>query len=227
MPPISKQEQTDENTIRSTKKWFIGTHSGEKIVQMDPYKFLCISESRRDVYKLSAHWAFDLPDLKDRQGVDFAFISKEQDAKLHLAVWAHQSALAVAGRLETMFRIPKAIDRGEHSAGRHKPFYHQVPYNSLVTHCILLRYLYTGDLTNQVDLRSFHITYAGLVGQEHLREPTKAFLAKLLLEPMRTARWEDIWPLAARYEMHDLVEKCVKLQRENDLFVRMLCRPIK
>lgn len=186
-----------------------------------------ISESRRDAYKLSAHWAFDLSDLKDRQGVDFAFISKDKDAKLHLAVWAHQSALAVAGRLETMFRIPKAIDRGDGSTGRHKPFYHQAPYNSLVTHCILLRYLYTGDLSNQVDLRNFHITYAGLVGQEHLREPTKAYLAKLLLEPIRTARWEDIWPLAARYEMHDLVEKCVTMKRENDLFVRLLCRPSK
>ncbi|KAG0336006.1 hypothetical protein BG000_007023 [Podila horticola] len=161
--------------------------------------------------------------MKNCETLDYMFVFKHPGTHQLVGLWAHQDRLAYTGRLASLFRIPLPRDPNSGSGGR--------VYNvgaaqingpatascarvvrSIVTHCALLRYVYTNEVKLEVDLREFHITGGDdlqLLKQKMssgLRKGT--YLAGLLENPHRIVLKEDVVTMATLYEMWDLAQKC-------------------
>ncbi|KAF9317858.1 hypothetical protein BG003_000254 [Podila horticola] len=166
-----------------------------------------------------------LAELQDGRSLDFYFAFTHPLDGTRVALWAHQDRLASAGYLANLYQIPTDVEnnpgpsnRAYKTTGAIASF---APYNwmvrSVVTHCVILRYIYTGQLELQVNFDDFWFTAMdGLLPVGHTGDanvPHDAFAVELVSSPIRIAVKEDVLELANGYKMWDLVKSCFgKLQ---------------
>lgn len=155
-------------------------------------------------------------DLVNGRTVDFNFVFKDKQTNLQVALWAHQSRLCRLGNFARIFGIPKPVDVSG-ASGRLYQITGGITMDetftsrdgllrSIFAHCILLRFMYTGQLCRDFHLDEFFFTVPEPpTGASVNRD---AFARELMLIPLRSAPWEDIRGLATVYEMWDAVNEC-------------------
>ncbi|KAG0029298.1 hypothetical protein BGZ82_008041 [Podila clonocystis] len=167
---------------------------------------------------------YHLASLKDRKTQDFIFTFKHPETHLLVCLFAHQDRLAFVGSFARRFQIPQPrgwrdspLGRRANGAAAKFNGSGKVPYKTVVgfllANCAMLRYIYTGEVTCEVDLRDFSFT----AGDDRTPADRKAtgkgfsgFLDELLSVPVRVAKKEDIIEAATIYELPDLAKRCKK-----------------
>lgn len=143
------------------------------------------------------------------ESLDFAFLFPFFAGNRPVAVWAHQRVLAIHGNFQSTFNIPNVFAPGP-APGR----LHEIPGDSLVAYCALIHYMYTGHAQLEVDLRKFTIHPWPYPSPEEYQVRGNV-VDHLLVRPLRTVSWMELYQLALRYELNDLRDQCVyRLQEE-------------
>ncbi|KAG0336005.1 hypothetical protein BG000_007022 [Podila horticola] len=143
---------------------------------------------------------------------DFAFVFKGTGNRL-IALWTYQSQLAAAGTFKTLYRLPNVPD-AESSPSSTKRARHskdvciQVPEFSLVAHCALIRYLETGDLERQINLRRFIMSSVQNDSPDQPKQCGGDIVNELRQDPWKLVSWRQVYQLALRYGLVELQQLC-------------------
>ncbi|KAG0347984.1 hypothetical protein BG005_011781 [Podila minutissima] len=159
--------------------------------------------------------------LKDWRTQDFVFTFEHPETHMLVCLFSHQDWLARLGNFARRFNIPKPrssrdspLGRRDHGTVAKFKAYSTAPFKTvgfLLANCAMLKYIYTGQVSREVDLREFFFTAGDnrtLAEKTVSGEGCSGFLDELLAIPLRVANKEDIIKAATFYELPDLVKKC-------------------
>lgn len=93
--------------------------------------------------------------MREAFTADFEFEFTDPVSKNCVVLWAHQSVLMLTGAFKTMYDLPRSLDLS--FAGVYMFTTARVTEFSLIAHCALLHFMYTGKVPGKIDLREFII----------------------------------------------------------------------
>lgn len=140
-------------------------------------------------------------EMSNSYNVDFMFKFQFPDTDSHMGLWAHQSVLLSMGTFMSIYILPGLINT---TSSTH--WYYlmeiQIPEFSLVAHCGMLRFIYTDQVPEQINLQEYVIT--PFPAMPH-------FLIDVMLLksfPVQPMPWGDLLHLADKYQLDSLSIIC-------------------
>jgi len=141
--------------------------------------------------------------------LDFAFVFKVPSVHSQVAIWTHQDVLASSVHLANHFMIPNKAD-GSPGLRRYRISYVRVSYRLLESYCAMIRFLYSGQLSLEIDLREFALTSTAILSPDKQCLARSDFVEGMLAKPLRKAVWDDVYKLAMGFEMKNLKVRCLE-----------------
>lgn len=150
--------------------------------------------------------------MKDVTDVNFAFVFDLSGSGRLVALWANHTVLTKASdQFQKLHRFNVPDWRNvTPSLWLLSVFVAWVLEDPLVPYCAMIRYLYTGQLELEVDMRQFLITEWPIQALAELREK-KVNLNEVWAGPVRTLSLSELCELAERYQLLGLVAACKRL----------------
>ncbi|KAG0336210.1 hypothetical protein BG005_004356, partial [Podila minutissima] len=141
--------------------------------------------------------------MRDATTMNFAFVFKCSGMDRQVALWVHQFQLGKNGdRFQELYHFVLESDAPP-SALRYNMHFTQAPGHYFLPYCALVRYLYTGQVEFEVDLREFMITDWPVTSPVQVPEQS-ADLQRLLAEPVKKVLPANLSKLADRYQLKEL-----------------------
>lgn len=148
-----------------------------------------------------------LDKLSDTSALDFAFIFKLPECKSGVALWAHQFILAmVSVEFKNQHRLAKDFSTMPPRLFHIRAV--EIQEYPLFAYCALLRFIYTGQVQLDIDLREYCITPKAYYPEQKQQGDRSKAVAGLMHQPLRKALWSDLYDLAVKYGMKDLQALC-------------------
>lgn len=151
--------------------------------------------------------------MKDLNTVDYRFnFNQGTGATLKtfekvVAVWAHQDVLKNHGRFRANDGIATHMDTTKGDRQYKIQTMLDNKYTLLAT-CVVLRYIYTGELTDRVDLREHVITPGKTNSPQHVGHQIDPLVISVLANAVQTANWNQVIEIAESWRMEELAQIC-------------------
>ncbi|KAG0077876.1 hypothetical protein BGZ93_000560 [Podila epicladia] len=143
--------------------------------------------------------------MRDACTMNYAFVFKCPGMDRQVTLWVHQFQLGRnSDRFQELYRFVLESD-APLLASRYNMHFAQAPGHYFVPYCALVRYLYTGQVQFEVDLREYMITDWPVTSPVQAPEQS-ADLRRLLAEPVKKVLPADLAKLADRYRLKELQE---------------------
>ncbi|KAF9372622.1 hypothetical protein CPB97_001111 [Podila verticillata] len=184
-----------------------------------------VSKQKKDETAVPKFKEVMSPLLKDIATMNMAFTFGLHGSARNVALWGHQSILAQLPSLSALISKLKDIegDPSSPEAISGVKTTHVTEY-SLEAYCALVRYLYTSEITIEVDLNDFAIggppnkpfspscknraNIDGLFPSKDTVSPS-AKLNKPVVTSRRTSTWSDLFQIADCYQVTELRKYCL------------------
>ncbi|KAI9236338.1 MAG: hypothetical protein BYD32DRAFT_462613 [Podila humilis] len=158
---------------------------------------------------MSSPVQYTLTDMKDMATLDFAFVFKQPTIHSQVAIWTHQDVLASSIQLANYFMTPNKV-YGRSGPRRYSISFVRVSYCLLESYCAMIRFLYSGQLALEIDLREFVLTSTAILSPDKQLLVRSAVVEGTLVKPLRETTWDDVYKLAMGFEMKSLKARCLE-----------------